>query len=446
MLESNISNNLVYKRKQYYDYALAILALLMPLVVKGFPVLIVISAIIGILYFFRAYQKLGKPKKDYYLLPYNLLKDGLIKIFKDKGVPMVMVILFLYFLVSLFYSEDTSNSYQKIILKSCYLYFPLIFALTKWDRKKLLRVLDFYIIGCFLQVIISLVDAFVDAGYKFDLAHFTYIELSYNLHPGYASLLLNFGIVFNLSFLISKVKDTWINYYLRLPLTLLFAGFVLMLSSKIATISLGVIIFVAFIAFLTKQKISLQKIGLSLVIISILGGVVYLNKSQFYDNTNELTKAIKVETENRSRDKSASMRSTGIRMVLWESSISTFLKSPVIGFGIGDGKNELQKTLEYNEEVFVRSLDYNCHNQFMETGLMLGGIGVAVLVSLLFLSLWGFGGFSWWSSAIVFSIFASLMVESMMEKQTGSIPIVWMLCLLFSAKPIFKSIFSKIPS
>ena len=39
-------------------------------------------------------------------------------------------------------------------------------------------------------------------------------------------------------------------------------------------------------------------------------------------------------------------------------------------------------------------------------------------------------------------IIVNLSVESMMEKQAGSIAIVWLLCLLVSAKDSFKTVFN----
>jgi hypothetical protein len=115
---------------------LALLAFLLPLVVKGFPIIIIFVSLIGILYFVMAYQKLGKPKKNYLLLPYNLLIEGFTNILKKKNAMFYMVILFFMYCVSIFYSDDLKTAGQKIILKSSYLYFPLIFALTKWDKKK----------------------------------------------------------------------------------------------------------------------------------------------------------------------------------------------------------------------------------------------------------------------------------------------------------------------
>jgi hypothetical protein len=53
----------------------------------------------------------------------------------------------------------------------------------------------------------------------------------------------------------------------------------------------------------------------------------------------------------------------------------------------------------------------------------------------------GFGSFTIISILLVFTILVNFGVESMMERQTGSIPIVWLLCLLTSGKSIFKTVF-----
>ena len=67
----------------------------------------------------------------------------------------------------------------------------------------------------------------------------------------------------------------------------------------------------------------------------------------------------------------------------------------------------------------------------------------ACLIGLLILifSALGYGNFSIISILLVFVIAVNFGVESMMEKQSGSIPIVWLLCFLTSGKSIFKSVF-----
>ena len=442
-LNANISNSLVYKRKKFYDYALATLGLLMPLVVKGFPVLIIAAAIVGIVYYFRAYQKLGKPKKDYYFLPYNLLKDGFISIFKKKGAPMFMVILFVFYLVSFFYSENDEVGAEEILLKSCYLYFPLIFTLTKWDKEKFERVLSFYIIGCVIHVLISYLDAFIQAGFSFTLFEFTYTRLSFNLHPSYSALLINIALIFVIVLILFKDIKTLKKAFLvrNIIFVVLFVPFILLLSSKSGIFSLLLIVVVTSVFVLFKLKNVRFKVGFfitisSVILIAILSGNKYA-KHKFL----EMEKTIASNPKS-PRIKTAAISSTQIRLVLWENSFLAFKRSPLFGYGIGDGKDALQEQLKESEEEFVYKFKYNSHNQFLEIGLKLGFLGVLLFMVALCSIVFGFKDFNYFSFLIFLVLFFNLFVESMMEKQVGSILIVWLLCLLFSSKKIIRTTFS----
>ena len=250
----------------------------MPLVVKGFPVLIVLASFVGIGYFFGAYQKLGKPKKDYYFLPFNLLKNGIANIINGKGSMLFMLVLFLVYILSIFFSEDKENTVQKIILKSCYLYFPLIFALTKWDKEKLLRVLDFYVLGCCLQIVFSVLDAFWSSGFTFDFSEFTYVKLSYNLHPAYAALIINIGFVFNsvrLLFIYKETKSVSGNLW-RILALVSFIAYIILLSSKAGLLSFLILISVLLIYTLFVFKSWKFSILATLITLVILVSFFYL--------------------------------------------------------------------------------------------------------------------------------------------------------------------------
>ncbi|MBK21940.1 MAG: hypothetical protein CMP63_06480 [Flavobacteriales bacterium] len=414
----------------------------MPLVVKGFPVLIVLAAVVGVVYFFRAYQRLGKPKKDYYILPYNILKEGVLKIIRGKGAMLFMVILFGVYLISVLFSEDKENTVQKIILKSCYLYFPLIFALTKWDKGKLIRVLDFFIYGCCLQVVISITDAFWASGFQFDVSEFTYVKLSYNLHPSYAALIITIGFIFNalrLLFIYRERKSISGNRW-RILALFGFVCYIILLSSKAGILS----ILIAFSGLLIFSLIVLKSWKITLLTTLIASFVFFLFFFFLGGRAKERYVSMKNSVENRqglSDKKNKRLNSSQIRLVLWENSWEAIQKSNFLGYGIGHGKNALQKNLQINNEEFVLSLSHNSHNQYFETALSIGVIGFLLLVLILICSAFGFGNFTWISMLLVFVVSVNLGVESMMEKQTGSIPIVWLLCLLTSARSIFKSVF-----
>lgn len=417
----------------------------MPLVLRGFPVVIVAAAVLGIVYFFVAYQKVGKPIKDYYLLPYNLVKDGLKNIFLERGPMMFMVILFFIYCISLFYTTDIDNGLRKILLKSCYLYLPLIFTLTKWDKVKLLRVVDFYILGCVFQVVFSFVDAFIDAGFQFSFKEFSYVELSYNLHPSYAAIMIVVGMVFASTRLIFTLKEkrNWkVILTFALPI-ILFVVYVVLLSSKagLITLFLSVITLMIYTFYVLKS----WKVVVSVLLIGflILGSGLFFVGGKATSKFKELfSVTIQKESKSKNRTGEDQIGSTAIRLVLWDNSVNAIKESPLFGYGVGDGKAELQKELSNNGEVFILNKHHNSHNQLLETGLALGGIGVLILLLILFYSAFGYGDFTIISFLLVSVVILNLLTESMMEKQSGSILIVWLLCFLNSGKNIFKSVFS----
>ena len=417
------------------------MALLMPLVVKGFPVLIIVAATIGIAYFFKAYQRLGKLKKDYYILPYNLVKDSFINIFKSKGPLFFMVILFFVYFISALFSENKEIAFPKIILKSCYLYFPIIFSLTKWDKRKLVLVLDFFIYGCCLHILISVIDAFWTSGFQFNYQEFTYVNLSFNLHPGYAAFLVNIGFIFNSIRIISlyKEKNSLSGNRWRFIALVGFLGYIMLLSSKagVLTIIITIVTLIIYSLIIFRSlKFTVFVLFFSVSIFSLFS---YTFGGRALIRYNIMKNSIEKKQE--LIDKTKKISSSSIRLVLWKNSWEAIKKSNYLGYGLGSGKKALQNNLKINEEKFVFGLNHNSHNQFLEIMLSIGFVGLLFLILMLFSSAIGFGQFTIISVLLIFIIIVNFGVESMMEKQSGSIPIVWLLCLLASGKSIFKSVF-----
>ena len=71
-----------------------------------------------------------------------------------------------------------------------------------------------------------------------------------------------------------------------------------------------------------------------------------------------------------------------IRVYLWKNGIELFCKNLIFGVGIGDGKNELLKIHQKNGNREALRLKYNAHNQFVETSIQLGLIGLMLLLAV----------------------------------------------------------------
>ena len=120
------------------------------------------------------------------------------------------------------------------------------------------------------------------------------------------------------------------------------------------------------------------------------------------------------------------------RLAEWSSAWVAIQRAPILGSGIGDNRKALFKV--YEERQFFQGLkmNFNAHNQFLETSLVLGLLGLLALLfwmgtylkeaiqqrSLLLLTLWSFG-------------VLSLLTESMLERAWGVLffalfwPLVW---------------------
>lgn len=120
------------------------------------------------------------------------------------------------------------------------------------------------------------------------------------------------------------------------------------------------------------------------------------------------------------------------RLAEWSSAWIAIQRAPLLGSGIGDNRKALFKVYEEREFYQGLKMNFNAHNQFLETSLVLGIIGLLALLywlgvygmeaiqqrSLLLITLWAFG-------------VLSLLTESMLERAWGVLffalfwPLAW---------------------
>lgn len=436
MAESNKTS--IYKSKKAYDYGLAFLAFLIPLVSKGLPLFIIGAAILGMFYYVIAYRKIGKQKKDYIFLPYNLLNDGLFNILKSKNTLLFMVCFFLCYLASIFYSDNKEFGWDGVLLKSSFLYFPLLFSLTKWDIIKVKRVFNFYILGCLTNLILSYLFVVINSDGVIDVEDFMSTSLSFSFHRSYIAMYINIAIILNAIILLSKsFIETKVIIALRWFLQILFSLFVIMLSSRSGLITWFIAIGCIVMYTLVIQK-SLIK---SLVFFSAVGllFIFSINRlSMLGERMGETVNTI--ASSNYDKNNNGKYSSTGIRIGIWKASISVWKSSPIFGLGVGDGKTELLKEYHRRKMTNCFIAKFNSHNQYLDTSLAIGAFGVSILLIIILFSFINYGKLTILTFAIMGVIGGSLFVESMLEKQAGAVFISWIIALIVSIRPVLRSL------
>jgi O-antigen ligase len=137
-----------------------------------------------------------------------------------------------------------------------------------------------------------------------------------------------------------------------------------------------------------------------------------------------------------SQQAKARLQETGgpeeVRILLWKTAITQFSKAPIFGYGSGDYKDVMKEG--YLEIGYQYGYDHgqNAHNQYLETGVSVGIVGVLVFLG------WFFFAFkaSWQAQNYLFCIFIAIvalniLTESMFARQQGTYFMAFLGSLLY---------------
>jgi O-antigen ligase len=207
------------------------------------------------------------------------------------------------------------------------------------------------------------------------------------IHPSYWSMYLIFSMV--IVFQKLKVKD-----YVKFLVILAMFPFMLILSAKNQ-----IALFFLVLALIIWNYIHVSvkaKLIIIVVSVTLLIGIGALNEQVRYRFIDELHQTL------------------GERLILWSAGKEIILEHPVLGVGLGDTDDEVNKILlrDKNDRLF----NYNLHNQYLDYWVTYGTVGLLVFLLILLFPLR--------HRDILFRIFilvvgVSLLTEAMLVRQKG---------------------------
>ncbi len=260
----------------------------------------------------------------------------------------------------------------------------------------------------------------------------TYMIFSEPMHPSYLSLYLVTNILFILYLFISNKAYTIVNFTsLFLSLLVLYFS-----ESKAGMISLALLlVFILFKLFYHKSK----GISIGIILISLIAFISIFTINERFKAL--LNTGLNFEKVFAHPEKV--QESTALRMLAWDASIRIIKKHPIIGVGGGDIKDELSKIYKKRDYKKPLEMHMNAHNQYLETTVGEGVIGLLFLLAMLIILFFNrtnmllSQGFS-----LIFSI--NILFESMFNVQAGVVFFVIMYSILFTAQnPQSPSIYEK---
>lgn len=316
-----------------------------------------------------------------------------LKLFKTYKLLIFPIIFFLTLLFGLFYSDDLKNGVFDLEVKLSLFFLPFVTLFLKQRIRNNHRlVLKLFVFSNLIASLACLWVAFNnslqigEAGniiietsawptltqglsiiklINLRYSYFSYNYLSVFHHSTYFSIYILFSII-SLIYLLRSMARRKFGYYI---LIIFFSIFLWLLGSRAAYFTYLILLAVFLVILILRLK--KYWIGLGVLALGIFLSIVVLPNSQIRKNINETLELVKDKPLNENSD---------IRLWLWKSGLEVFQENFWFGVGTGDIDEALNnKYVEYDLKL-ADEHNYNAHNQYLDTALKLGVVGLALLL------------------------------------------------------------------
>lgn len=329
---------------------LSLIALLLPIYQKTIPLLIVIWTVQNLFYNFKSFS--------------------FISIYRNKTA-VLLISFFLLHILTLVITENKSSGLFDIESKLSLLIFPLIFTLNpKPYKKSYLSIFNYFILGCLIAGLICLTHSFyLKIAFDARWQYFTYTDLSILMHPTYFAMYICLAIVLSFNaLLISKNNISRLFYIFTI---LFFMTIVMLLSSKAGLIVLFFLVIIFLFKFIKKNK---KNIILILTFSFLMLGLIMKNDRFSVMKDTLYNKYVLGKTQ---------IESTNERLIVWSTVIKKLKTDWLFGTGAGDLKFDLTKEFKKSGFNLGEEKLLNAHNQYLETFLSVGILGIVILLLIL---------------------------------------------------------------
>jgi O-antigen ligase len=336
--------------------------------------------------------------------------------------------MFLFFLLSCFsllYTADTESGIKYIVKFLPFIIFPLIFSILDFKRNDLIKIFNLFtvwicclIVYSELATVIEIIanDNSVNLIFRKD---FSYISLAnkIGIHPPYFALYISFCIIF----LITNFNVNKLPNLVNIIMLILMLFFLVHLSSRLPLIAgFGVSIWV-FIKEIRKSFSITKSILIGLIPVLLIFIFIFTVRA----------------TKNRFQELIGMEYSSGLYIESGPSKLqqwkSGFLANHNIIFG--DGAGDANKSIiesNYQNKLYKNAKrEYNAHNQFIQTYVGLGILGLTIIILIIYKHGYILPEKSFKSLFLYFSIYLLIvfMSESYLERHHGIVFICFILCI-----------------
>jgi O-antigen ligase len=330
----------------------------------------------------------------------------------------------LLYLLGLLYTSNILVGLSNLETKIWFFIAPLIiFSYDKTDltKERCQHLIIVFIISCTVMTLSNIFYSlyqYITTNNSYSLFYIkaTHFPFQHPTHPSYLALYLTFAFsaIFHFLFVSKVTLKKWIKtiFLLSLPIFTLFIYF---LQSKAGII---VFIFIFFINILYIINRKRRRIGSSFVFFILTFGFVFL---LFYFEPGPLKRMKTAMQSILTEEDTQVVGSVSSRIYIWENSLQVINQHLCFGVGSGDANDVLHEEFLKNNQTTLYDRNFNAHNQYLQTTMTLGILGLTTLLSFFVIpAIYCIKKKKLLYLTFIIIIFLHLFVESMFERGAGA--------------------------
>ncbi|MBD3638452.1 MAG: O-antigen ligase family protein [Crocinitomicaceae bacterium] len=353
---------------------------------------------------------------------FSFIHAGLNRITPKFGaVQIFLIILYLFYVVGGIWSENKGAWAFHLEVKMTMLVVPVVFAFTRLSWKHIRWITYIFLIGLMSHFSLLFIKAVITLMQNGTTDVLFYTTLSPDIHPAYYAFYINIAIALVLVDMFNDQLRLFPNKWMPSVLILLMAAANIFLLSKMGILTALFLSLMLLVYWIRRKKYWLVILVVSASL--IFGFVVYKKSAYVQWRVVEMVEALSGGHSDNY------IYSTSLRIAVWETARDKFMEQPIIGYGPGDVKDVLHAEYVERELRKAPELNLNAHNQFLETGLGLGVIGLILLGLILVYPIVKYRKNHLFGAAIGLVTLLFFLSESVLETQAGVVGGIVFLCL-----------------
>lgn len=346
--------------KQINTFGFALTSLLLPIA----PKLVTIGLALVILT-----NIIGQPKPKFSQLNWKSLPAGW------------MVVFYLIHLIGIGYTENMVDGAFDLQVKLSYLILPLAFWLYPIQSNQTKALQKGFVAGLLLISLWSLINSSFAYLTDLDVLHFYGGSFIQHMHRGYFALyvLLGLGMLAVGSLDTTPIKQ---GKLIKSVIGIILVITLFLTNAKMALIiGLLLAIFIGIQSLLKAENKMRNGLLLGLALIIAIGAAI--SSPQIRGRFEMAWEAFQ---EKDHIDKTE-VASTHVRILIWQSAWELITEAPIAGYGTGDIKDVLRAQNKSHGFTGAVERNLNPHNQYLQTGIALGLLGLIPLIGGILISI-----------------------------------------------------------